>query len=122
MSRSVLLQLARDSIEEVLEARRTIDANALLQEHPLLHENIHVAVNIFINDKLKSSYKLEKGDTSLLHNIIIAAKKAAFESGEVITTSQYLHADIELILDTPDGKINQKDPAIIGTAYQETAS
>ncbi len=122
MSRSVLLQLARDSIEEVLEAQRTIDITALLQEHPLLHENINVAVNIFINDKLKSSYRLEKSDTSLLYNIIIAAKKAAFESGEVITTSQYLHTEIELILDTPDGKINQKDPAIIGTAYEETVS
>jgi predicted transcriptional regulator len=113
MSRSVLLQLARDSIQEVLEAQRTIDKSALLQEHPLLNENINLVVNIFIADKLKSSYEIKENNSSLINNIIIGAKKAAFESGKVITTSEYLHSEIELVLDTPDGKISQRDAAII---------
>jgi len=113
MSRSVLLQLARDSIQEVLEAQRTIDTSALLKQHPLLNENINLSVNIFIEDKLKASYSTQTSHTSLINNIIIGAKKAAFESGEVITTSEYLHSEIELILDTPDGKISQRDEAII---------
>jgi hypothetical protein len=113
MSRSLLLQLARDSIQEVFEAQRTIDISTLLKEHPLLNENINLVVNIFIEDKLKSSHEIKETNSSLINNIIIGAKKAAFESGEIITTSQYLHSEIELILDTPDGKISQRDPAII---------
>ena len=113
MSRSVLLQLARDSIAEVFEAQRTIDKPALLKEHPLLNENINLILNIFIENKLKSSYTVKETNTPLIDNIILAAKKAAFESEEVITTSEYLHSEIELVLETPEGQISQKDPAII---------
>jgi len=113
MSRSVLLQLARDSIQEVLEAQKTIDKASLLQEHPLLKENINLVVNIFIENELKASYESKETDSSLINNIIIGAKKAAFESGEVITTSEYLHSEIELVLYTPDGQISQRDKPII---------
>ena len=114
MSRSVLLQLARDSIAEVFEAKHTIDKKALLKEHPLLQENITLRINIFQKDELKSSFVSDEKENSLLYNIIIGAKKAAFESGEILTTSAYLHSEIEIILNTPDGVISQKDPAIIG--------
>ena len=113
MSRSVLLQLARDSIQEVFEAQRTIDTNALLQAHPLLQENIPITLNIFIQKELKSSYSIHKKVDSLLNNIIIGAKKAAFENGDILTTSEYLHSEIELILETPEGTISQRDEAII---------
>jgi len=46
MARSVLLQLARDSIQEVLEASRSIDKQALLRQHPLLNEVISTTLNI----------------------------------------------------------------------------
>jgi len=113
MSRSVLLQLARDSIQEVFEAQKTIDKSSLLREHPLLNENINLVINIFIKNKLKSSYEIKESNSSLINNIIIGAKKAAFESGEVVTTSEYLHSEIELVLDTPDGRISQRDKPII---------
>ena len=114
MSRSVLLQLARDSIQEVFEAQNTIDKSALLLEHPLLQEKINLVVNIFINNELIASYESKGEDSStLINNIITGAKKAAFESGEVMTTSEYLHSEIELVLDTPDGKISQRDKPII---------
>ena len=52
---------------------------------------------------------------SLLENITIGAKKAAFEDKKsaTLTTSEYLHCEIELILDTPDGQISETDPAIL---------
>ena len=115
MSRSVLLQLARDSIQEVLEAKHTIDKQSLLNEHPLLNEIISLTINIFQEEELKSTYVSNDNNTSLLNNIIIGAKKAAFESGKILTTSNYLHSEIEIILNTPDGQISQKDPAIIST-------
>ena len=117
MSRSVLLQLARDSIEEVFHAKLSIDKLALLQEHPLLAQKIRTTLNIFIDKELKGSYTMQDAKSSLLHNIIIAAKKAAFEDRErgSITTSEYLHADLELILETPEGKISEIDPPIIQT-------
>ena len=122
MSRSVLLQLARDSIQEVLQAEITIDRSTLLKEHPLLNEKILVTLNIFINKELKGSYSIQNDKASLLSNIIVAAKKAAFEDKVkgAITTSEYLHSDIELILDTPDGKISETDPAILSTNTTST--
>jgi len=115
MSRSVLLQLARDSIREVLEAETNIDKTTLLQEHPLLGEKVPITLNLYHNKELMGHFVSEHTDNSLLSNIIIGAKKAAFEDKDtkVITTSEYLHCEIELILDTPDGQISEIDPPIL---------
>ena len=115
MSRSVLLQLVRDSIQEVFQANRTIEKAELLKEHPLLCEPINLTIKLTIEKELKGSFSSNNTETSLLENIIIGAKKAAFEDvmSSVLTTSEYLHSDIELILHTPDGKINEIDKAII---------
>jgi len=113
MSRSVLLQLARDSIQEVLEAQRTIKKDELLTQHPLLSQTITTQVNIYIDQKLKSTYKAEQ--LALIDAIIIASKRAGFESqdGFILTTSAYLHCEIELVLETEEGVISERDPAII---------
>ncbi len=115
MSRSVLLQLARDSIQEVFEAQRTINKEALLKEHPLLNEKIATTVNIYIAHKLRGTYSSPFATKTLLEDIIYNAKKSAFENQnfEPMTTSEYLSSEIELILVTPDGVISQKDPAIL---------
>lgn len=115
MSRSVLLQLARDSIQEVFEAQRTIDKQTLLNEHPLLNEKIPVTVNIYLDNKLRGSHT--SGEKSLLENIIRSAKKSSFEDEEFspLTTSEYLNSEIELLLNTPDGGMSEKDPPIIQT-------
>lgn len=124
MSRSVLLQLARDSIQEVLEATRTIDKKTLLKEHPLLNEKIATTVNIYLDSKLRGSSRSEVPSSSLLEDIIRNAKLSAFEDKNFtpITTSQYLHCEIELLLTTPDGVISEKDPAIIKTADKQPSS
>lgn len=121
MSRSVLLQLARDSIQEVLEAHRTIDYEKLLNEHPLLNENIQTTVNLFVEDKLRGSYSSQDESKPLIENIIYDAKKAAFEDTNFkpLSTSEYLHCEIELFLHMPDGTISEKDPAILSEAKQE---
>lgn len=115
MARSVLLQLTRDSIEEVFQAERTINNFALIQEHPLLNEKIQTTINLLINKELKGTYSSKEKNTTLLTNIIIGAKKAAFEDKEhsVLTTSEYLHCEIELVLKTPDGVISECDEAIL---------
>jgi len=117
MSRSVLIQLARDSIQEVLEAQRTIDKKALTDEHPLLNEKISATVNIYVSDELRgsSSSAIEMG--SLIEEIILHAKKSAFEDKNFtpITTSEYINCEVELLLTTPDGVISEKDPSILST-------
>lgn len=115
MSRSVLLQLVRDSIQEVFQAEISIDREALLKEHPLLNEKISIIINIFIAGELKGTYSSQNAEASLLSNIIISAKKAAFEDKKsaVLTTSEYLHSELELVLNTPDGMISERDPSII---------
>lgn len=121
MSRSVLLQLARDSIEEVFQAQLSIDRKALLQEHPLLNEKIPTTINLTIDKELKGSHTIKNSSDSLLNNIIVSAKKAAFEDKEssILTTSEYLHCELEIILSTPDGQMSQIDPAIIQTHSKE---
>jgi AMMECR1 domain-containing protein len=115
MSRSVLLQLARDSIQEVLQAQRSIDKTLLLQEHPLLSEKIASTINIYIEDELRGSYASSHATKSLLEEIIFNAKKSAFEDKNFtpITTSQYLSCEVEILLNTPDGIISQRDSAIL---------
>ncbi len=117
MSRSVLLQLARDSIQEVFEAQRTIDRALLLQKQPLLNQPIAVVVNIYIDDELKGSSASSNTPASLLEEIIRHAKKAVFEDTNIppLTTSEYLSCEVELLLTTPDGVISEKDPSILKT-------
>ncbi len=115
MPRSVLLQLARDSIAEVLEAQRTIDKKALVKEHPLLNEKISTTVNLYIDHELRGSSHSIDANLSLLEDIILNAKKSAFQDANFnpISTSEYLSCELELILSTPEGVISEKDEAIL---------
>ena len=114
MSRSVLLQLSRDSIQEVLQAENSIDKEALITQHPLLSQAIKTTLNLYINNELRGSFKSD-ASLPLVDAIIISAKKAAFEDTAFspISTSEYLHCEIELILDTPEGVISQKDSPLL---------
>lgn len=114
MNRSVLLQLARDSIEEVIEAQNTINDQELLALHPLLQQQIPTHLKIFIAEELRGSCSYNS-DNSLLESVKIAAKKAAFEdiNFSPMSTSEYLRCSIEITLDTPEGMISQKDEPII---------
>ncbi len=115
MSRSVLLQLARDSIAEVFQAQRTINKSVLLSQHPLLEQKISTTVNIYLENELRGSFSSKTPQLSLLEDIIRNAKMSAFEDSNFspLRTSEYLHCEIELILNTPDGVISEKDSAII---------
>lgn len=115
MSRSILLQLARDSIAEVLQAQRTIDAKTLLEEHPLLGEKIPTTVNLYIENELRGSSKTLDSSQTLLASIVKNAKKSAFEDKNFnpISTSEYLDCEVEILLTTPDGVIGERDPALI---------
>ncbi len=113
--RSVLLQLARDSIQEVLEATNSIDKASLSKAYPLLEQIVPTTINIYIDGELRGSSKSLASPSSLLSEIIINAKKAAFEDASFspLSTSEYLSSEIEIILQTPEGKISEKDPAIL---------
>ncbi|DAB31105.1 MAG TPA: AMMECR1 domain-containing protein [Sulfurimonas sp. UBA12504] len=115
MGRSILLQLARDSIAEVLEAQRTIDRATLLEEHPLLHVHISSTLNIYLDQKLRGSASSDESCPSLLEGIVKNAKRAAFEDKNFkpLSTSEYLDCEIEIVLDTPDGVISQRDKPLI---------
>ncbi|WP_373071647.1 AMMECR1 domain-containing protein [Sulfurimonas sp.] len=117
MARSVLLQLARDSIEEVLEAKRKIDKNALIDEHPLLKESVDVDVKIYLHNKLRGLSNLKSNNQSLIENIILNAKKAAFEDKNFtpLSTSEYLECEVEIELKTSNGDMKERDPSILTT-------
>ena len=118
MARSVLLQLARDSIQEVLEAKRTINKEKLLTEHPLLSEVMATSVKLYIDDELRGESTTTFPSFSLLEDIIKNAKIAAFEHERFspITTSEYLNCEVEVLLTTADGVISERDPSILKTS------
>ena len=118
MGRSVLLQLARDSIEEVFEARRTIDKVKLFEKYPLLKESVGNSVAIYLKGELRGLYISDNEDLSLLESIVRNAKKSAFQSQDfaTLTTSDYLSCEIEITLFTNDGDIKERDSAILKDA------
>lgn len=115
MARSVLLQLARDSIAEVLQAQRTIDKESLIQMHPLLNQNITTQINLYLEGELRGCAYSSEPKLTLIEDIIRNAKRCAFEDSNFnpISTAEYLSCVIEIILNTPDGIISEKDEAIL---------
>jgi hypothetical protein len=100
MSQSLLLQIARDSIAEVLEAQHRIDKDSLFKQYPLLKEPLAAFVSIYLDNELRGSMGTITPSRSLLEEIIHNAKAAAFEDSRFspLKTSEYLHCSIELSL------------------------
>lgn len=115
MSKSVLLTIARRSIEEVLQAEETIDRKALLAEYPLLEQPVATRVELYLNDKLRGSSITTELSRSLLEDIIYNAKRAAFQDPSFVpvSTSEYLHCTITLTLYTQEGEMTHSDSPIL---------
>ncbi len=114
MGSSLLLKLARDSMLEVYQAKRLIDKEHLLKEYPILATPMACKVSIYLEKELFSFFETD-ASKPLLENVILAAKKAAFESDKQHTLSSinYLHAEVELTLFTPDGTISERDEPLV---------
>jgi AMMECR1 domain-containing protein len=115
MSQSVLLNIARESIQEVLQAEKTINRSELLKNYPLLSEVVATEVTLYFNGKPRGTSRSQTPEHSLLEDIIINAKRAAFQDPNFIpvSTSEYLHTSVELILFTADGPISHRDESIL---------
>ena len=115
MTRSPLLQLVRDSIEEVIEARRIIKRDELLSLYPVLEQKIASVVTLKIDNEIRGEAKSESNSLALIDDIIYNAKVAAFQDLRFspITTAEYLRASISLSLLIPDDE---------GSLHVETSS
>lgn len=115
MSQSVLLNIARESIQEVLQAQESINRSELLKNYPILSEVVATQVTLYLNGKSRGTSRCENPEHSLLEDIILNAKRAAFQDPDFIpvSTSEYLHASVELILFTADGPISHRDDPIL---------
>ncbi|MEN4053835.1 MULTISPECIES: AMMECR1 domain-containing protein [Sulfurimonas] len=109
MNHPLLIQLAHDSIIEVLQSKNSIDKKALLKEYPLLGETLPITLKIFLDDELRGYYE-DMAHLSLLDNIVVGAKKAAFEDINFtpLTLSEYFEIEIEISLQTPEGVISHR--------------
>ena len=118
MSRSILLQLAHDSIGEVFKAQRSIKREELLKEHPLLSQRVPTTLTIYFENRVRGSWS--EDNLPLVDAIVKCAKKAAFEDKNFtpLKTSEYLHSEIEVSLATDDGVITQKDAPILTSSEQ----
>ena len=115
MSQSVLLNIARESIQEVLQAEESINRSEFLAKYPILAEFVATEVTLYLNGKARGTSRSLEPDHSLLEDIILNAKRAAFQDPDFIpiSTSEYLHTSIELILFTADGPISHRDDPIL---------
>lgn len=118
MSQSVLLTIARESIQEVLQAQESINRNELLTNYPILSEVMATQITLYLDGKARGTSRSENHEHSLLEDIILNAKRAAFQDADFIpiSTSEYLHTCVELILFTADGPISHRDDPIIKEA------
>jgi len=117
MSQSVLLTIARASIEEVLQAQNSINRTELLENYPILSQPMDCEINLYLDNKLRGSARTDKLERSLLEEIIHNAKIAAFqdENFNPLVTSEYLHTTIKLTLFTADGELShQSEPILKG--------
>ncbi len=105
MAQSELLTLARESIQEVLQAEHTIDREILLAKYPILAEKMATFVTLTIGGELRGCIGSLVAQRPLIDDIIHNAKAAAFQDPRFspITTSEYLHTAIEVsILTAPE--------------------
>lgn len=115
MSQSVLIGIARRSIEEVLQAEKKIERAALLEQYPLLEQPMATRITLYVGDKVRGSAFSESANRPLVDDIIRNAKLAAFqdERFDPLVTSEYLHCSIELTLFAPEGELTHRDEAIL---------
>jgi len=115
MSQSVLLNIARESIQEVLQAQESIHRSELLESYPILGEVVATEVTLYLNGKARGTSRSQTPEHSLLEDIILNAKRAAFQDPDFlpISTSEYLHTSVELILYAADGPISHRDDPIL---------
>ena len=113
MADSVLCQLARTSIVEVLQTQNLLDKQAILEAYPLLHEQVPTAIELWLDDEMRGSFTTQT--LPLYDAISIGAKKAAFEDKNTapLTTREYLHIRVKITLNTPEGEMSHQDEPIL---------
>lgn len=115
MSQSVLLTIARASIEEVLQGQNTINRGELLEQYPILSEPMATQITLYLGSKVRGVAKSETLQRSLLEDIIYNAKAAAFqdEAFNPLVTSEYLHTTIQLTVFSPEGELSHQSGPIL---------
>jgi AMMECR1 domain-containing protein len=115
MSQSVLLTIARASIEEVLQAELKINRNELLENHSVLAEPMECEITLYLDNKLRGCARTVSLNRPLIEEIIHNAKIAAFqdENFDPLVTSEYLHTTIKLTLFTADGELSHQSESIL---------
>jgi uncharacterized protein len=115
MSQSVLLTIARASIEEVLQGDNSINRSELLQEYPILNQSMATQITLYVGNKVRGVAKSTSAERSLLEDIIYNAKVAAFqdENFDPLVTSEYLHATIKLTIFSPEGELSHQSEPIL---------
>ena len=99
--------------EEVLEAERKIDRDAMVREYPLLQEPIATFVTLNLHGELRGCIGSLTSRRPLIDDIIANAKAAAFHDPRFspLTTSEYLHCSVEISLLTPPKELEYSDVA-----------
>ncbi len=88
MDKRYLINIAADSILEVLQKRRIIEREQLLQEHPELAKHVAAFVTLELNHSLRGCIGSLIARRSLLDDVVANAKAAAFDDPRFLPLSQ----------------------------------
>lgn len=100
MSQSILLQIARESIMEVLQAECIIERDNLIKAHPILATPMATFVTLYLEKEVRGCMGSLTQKKMLIDDVIHNAKMAAFQDPRFapLSTADYLHTAIELSL------------------------
>jgi hypothetical protein len=87
MSQSVLLTIARASIEEVLQGQNSIDRSELLEQYPILGEPMATQISLHLGIKVRGVHENPKCRTLFWKILFTMQKQPHFKMNRLILLS-----------------------------------
>jgi hypothetical protein len=108
---SIILKLARQSIQDEFDYKQNIDTKQILKENPLLQKNGASFVTLTQEGKLRGCIGSLEAKRPLIEDIISNAKSAAFRDPRFpkLTREEFLITDIEVSVLTPPTLLEYDD-------------
>lgn len=109
--RNIVLEIAREAIEEVFTNTPTMDKKAVISQYPFLEKEQAAFVTLSLNNQLRGCIGSILPHRALIEDLIHNAKAAAFEDPRFppLTLEEFRHVHIEVSLLTVPQRVEYHD-------------